>query len=233
VLLHEGLGSVSSWRDFPQELAGATGRPVLAYDRPGYGRSGPRPGPWPADFLHRGAVELAGLLGEEALDRAVLVGHSDGASLALLYPSQAPPGSTAVLGTVSLSAHVFIEPVNVESIHELQRRYAADVDELRTRLTRHHDRADELFDAWSEVWVSDRFRPFDIEAELAAVSCPVLAVQGGADSYGTRLQLDRVAAAVSGPVEVHELPGVDHWPHREATGDVLALIDGFCRRLPL
>jgi pimeloyl-ACP methyl ester carboxylesterase len=228
VLLHEGLGSVSAWGRFPAALAATTGRPVLAYDRDGYGRSGPRPGPWPADFMHRDARRLAALLAGEGIERTILAGHSDGATVALLYPSQAGPGAPAVAGIVSLSAHVLVEEAGVEAIEVLRRTYAS---RLRPRLARHHRDADAVFAAWSEVWVSERFRPWTIDAELGAVRCPVLAIQGDTDTYGTRQQLDRLEAGVAGKIDVHELAGVDHWPHREATGQVLDLITTFCHQL--
>lgn len=224
VLLHEGLGSISAWAGFPQTLAEATGRPVLAYDRAGYGQSGPRPSPWPPEFLHLEAVELGDLLAEEDLDRVILVGHSDGASISLLYPSQTDQQRPEIVGIVSLSAHVMVEALNVASIVELRRTYR---ERLAPRLARHHRDADQLFEAWSEVWSSDRFRPWTIEAELCAIECPVLAVQGAADGYGTILQLERLAAAVSTPVELVELEGVDHWPHKEAPDEVTRLVTAF------
>jgi pimeloyl-ACP methyl ester carboxylesterase len=228
ILLHEGLGSISAWGSFPQTLADTTGRRVLAYDRPGYGRSAAEGiGAWPAEFMHHQAALLPELLRDESVSQAILVGHSDGATIALLHPSQG--GDTPdVTGIVSLSAHVLVEPVCVEAITELRDTVA---DGLAARLARHHDHPEIVFDRWSEVWVSDRFRSWTIDRELGRVTCPVLAVQGGADRFGTRLQLDRLAAAVAGPTEVHELPGVDHWPHREATMPVLALITDFCDRL--
>lgn len=228
VLLHEGLGSISAWASFPQTLADGTGRPVLAYDRAGYGRSGPRPGLWPAEFLHHEAVELHDLLVEEDLDRVLLVGHSDGASISLLYPSQIEGGRPEILGIASLSAHVMVEELNVASIVELRRTYS---ELLAPRLARHHDDADQVFESWSEVWSSDRFRPWTIEAELGSIRCPVLAVQGAADGYGTALQLEELAAAVSAPVEVVELDGVDHWPHKEAPDEVIDLVTTFADRL--
>jgi pimeloyl-ACP methyl ester carboxylesterase len=228
VLLHEGLGSISSWGSFPQGLAEATGRRVLAYDRAGYGRSEPKPGPWPAEFMHHEAAALAGVLASEDLDRVILVGHSDGATISLLYPAQAPPGSTEVAGIVSISAHVMVEAMNVEAIEKLRATYHQG---LGGALARHHDDADALFEAWSDVWVSDRFRPWAIDAELGAVTCPVLAVQGDADGYGTMIQLERLTAAVSGPADTAVLAGVDHWPHKEAREELLGLVTRFADQI--
>ena len=231
VLLHEGLGSISAWGPFPQQLADGTGRRVLAFDRRGYGRSEAHPGPWPARYMHDEAARLPALLAEEGVgDGMVLVGHSDGASIALLYPSQAPARSPRPAGIVSLSAHLFVEPVGVAAIAEVTAGYRSTG--LRDRLARHHADADATFDAWSDVWLSDRFRPWVLDDDVRAVTCPVLAIQGAADRYGTRLQLDRLAAAVSGPVDIHELDGVDHWPHREAPAAVVTLIARFLATLP-
>ena len=230
VLLHEGLGSVSAWGTFPAGLARATGRPVLAYDRPGYGRSCSRPGPWPATFLDdEAAFVLNEVLVQLEVDRPILVGHSDGASIALAYAAQRSAAAPEPAAVVSLSAHVVVEPVTVDAISVLR---GPGRDDLVARLARHHDFPADVFDAWTEVWTSDRFRTWTLEGRLEAVTCPVLAVQGAEDRYGTPLQLDLLAAGVAGPVDVHELSGVDHWPHREATDQVLDLIGAFCRRLP-
>ena len=220
VLLHEGLGSISAWRSFPQALADASGRRLLAYDRPGYGRSGPRPGPWPATFMHHEAAELPLLLADEGVERMILVGHSDGATISLLYPSQAGPAAAEAVGIVSISAHVMVEEINVAAITGLRRTYATD---LAPRLARHHDDADTTFDSWSDVWVSDRFRPWTIYDELTRITCPVLVVQGEADGYGTMRQVDELVARLDCRHEAVGLPGVDHWPHREATDEVLRL----------
>lgn len=221
VLLHEGLGSVSSWGGFPARLAEATGRAVFAYDRLGYGRSGPHGPPWPASFLHDEAEALADVIVGEGIEQPILVGHSDGASIALLYPScGVPRGGPDPVGIVSLSAHVMVEPICVDAIEGLRRTAH---DGLVRALERHHADAAAVFEAWSEVWVSERFRSWAIDDELTAVRCPVVAVQGADDGFGTVAQLDRLVAAVGGPVEAVLVPGVDHWPHREASDEVLRL----------
>lgn len=167
VLLHEGLGSISAWGPFPQQLADGTGRRVLAFDRRGYGRSEAHPGPWPARYMHDEAARLPALLAEEGVgDGLVLVGHSDGASIALLYPSQAAPGSPRPAGIVSLSAHLFVEPVGVAAIAEVTAGYESTG--LRDRLARHHADADATFGAWSDVWLSDRFRPWVLDDDVGA-----------------------------------------------------------------
>ena len=227
ILLHEGLGSVSAWADFPERLARHAQRDVLVYDRIGYGQSPPMPGPWPADFMHREAKGLARLLAEERVETGIFVGHSDGATISLLYPSQTGPEAPRPAGIVSLSAHVFVEEVGVAAIEELQSTYRQTI---AAPLSRHHDNADAVFDGWSEVWLSERFRPWTIDDELRAVTCPVLAAQGASDGYGTDEQVERVAAAVGGPSELVLLDGVDHWPHKEAPEQVLTLTKAFANR---
>ena len=240
VLLHEGLGSLSTWGQFPARLANTCERPVLAYDRRGYGRSPAHPAPWPADFMHLEAIELARLLIEEDIENPILVGHSDGATIALLYPHEClsegprPPGADprhpapAPTGIVSLAAHLFVEQVCVDEIEQMR---AGQREQLVKRLAPHHDDAANVFEGWSEVWTSERFRTWAIDDELSAVTCPVLAFQGEEDTYATRQQLQRMEAAVHGPIELVDLPGCDHWPHREATDDVLARIAAFCHSI--
>ncbi|MEM9612301.1 MAG: alpha/beta hydrolase [Actinomycetota bacterium] len=229
ILLHEGLGSISAWGFFPQLLANASGRRLLAYDRLGYGRSGPRPpGPWPAAFLNAEATALPALLRAEGIERCVLVGHSDGGSIALLYPSHTPPDAPAVLGIAAISSHVFVEDLTVDVIAELHVAYRSD---LGRSLARHHDDPDAVFGGWTDVWGSERFRPWVIADELAAVTCPTLVVQGEADAYGTWEQVERTVAGLAGPSEVVGLPGVDHWPHREATAEVLDRVSSFADRV--
>ncbi len=231
VLLHEGLGSVSAWADFPDRLAFETGRRVLAHDRAGYGRSGPHPPPWSPRFMHDEAGALSLLLRAEQIERPLLVGHSDGATVALLYPamrnSVAGVAGPAPLGIVSMSAHAFVEDICVREILRLR---ANDAMALRKALARRHDRPDDVFEGWSEVWTSARFRDWTIDDDLAAVVCPILLIQGSKDTYSAGGQLERIEASVNGLVDTLWLE-CDHWPHREATEDVLAAIGAFCHRV--
>lgn len=228
ILLHEGLGSISAWGPFPQLLADATGRRLLAFDRLGYGRSAARPaGPWPATFLNAEATVLPDLLRAEGVERCILVGHSDGGSIALLYPSHAPADAPEVLGIAAISSHVFVEDLTVDVIANLHVAYAGD---LGRSLARHHDDPDAVFGGWSDVWSSDRFKPWVIADELAAVRCPTLVMQGEADAYGTWEQVERTVAGLAGPTDVVGLPDVSHWPHREATAEVLAHLAAFVDR---
>lgn len=225
VLLHEGLGSVSTWGQFPARLAEACKRRVLAYDRRGYGRSPAHPAPWPSDFMHLEAVELGRLMVEEAVEQPILVGHSDGASIALLYPHERHPTHPHPRGIVSLAAHLFVEQV---CVNEIERMRSEQRHDLTQRLAPHHDDAANVFEGWSEIWTSERFRSWAIDAELQAVTCPVLAFQGEEDTYATRHQLERMEAAVQGPISLVDLPNCDHWPHREAADVVLSRIAAFC-----
>ena len=216
VFLHEGLGSLSAWRDFPSWLATATGRAALIYSRAGYGRSPVRPPPWPVGFMHDEARALVGLLdGEEA----ILVGHSDGASIALLYAAEHP-----VRALVLEAPHVFVEDKTVAAIARLD-------DEVRTRLLRHHDHAAVLFDAWRDVWLRPEFRRWNIEEALPRVRAPTLVIQGDDDEYGSAAQVDAIRQKLGGPCETLMLPECGHAPHRDQPARTLAAMTEFIAKL--
>ena len=226
VFLHEGLGSVSAWRDFPARVAEATGLPALVYSRRGYGRSAPLSGPRHARFMHDEAFEvLPALLRAENVAAPFLVGHSDGATIALLYAARHPGAA----GVVAMAPHLFVEPLTLQSIRAA--RTAFEDGDLRARLERHHgDNVDDAFWGWNRVWLSDEFRSFHVEAELAAVTAPVLAIQGRDDPYGTLAQLDGLQRSVSGPLTVDILDACGHSPHRERAEATLAAIGDFVSR---
>jgi pimeloyl-ACP methyl ester carboxylesterase len=209
VLLHEGLGSVGLWRDFPQALQDATGRRVIVFSRFGHGRSDPPPrAPTPA-FFHEEALEvLPGVLAQLDAPEPLLVGHSDGGSIALIHAGHHP-----VAGIALLAPHVIVENMTVAAIHEA--REAFDGGELRARMARHHDDPDAAFNGWSDVWLDPAFRDWSIEPDAERVTCPVLPIQGADDPYGTLNQLDRIQERVCGPVERLVVPG-GHSPHLEA-----------------
>ena len=220
VLLHEGLGSVGLWRAFPEALQRRTGRRVVVFSRFGHGRSAPPPKPRTPAFFHEEALEvLPTLLPQLAAEEPILVGHSDGASIALIHASQ-----HAVTGLALLAPHVFVEEVTVEAIRETRRQYA-DAD-LRDRMRRHHDDVDAAFWGWCGVWLAPAFRTWNLEAEAERVSAPTLLVQGADDPYGTLEQLDRIEARISGPVRRLVVPG-GHSPHLEAADEVLAALADF------
>ena len=217
VLLHEGLGSVGLWRDFPRALHAATGRRVIAFSRFGHGRSEPPPLPRTPAFFHEEALDvLPEVLEQLDAPEPVLVGHSDGASIALIHA-----GRHAVAGIALLAPHVIVEEVTVAAIREARRAF--DGGALRERMARHHDDPYAAFNGWCDVWLDPAFRDWTLEPDAERVACPVLLIQGADDPYGTLDQLDRIEARVRGPVERLVLPG-GHSPHLEATGEVLAAL---------
>ena len=223
VFLHEGLGSIQQWRTFPSAVRTAVGGPaMLVYSRAGYGRSGPAELPRPVDYMHEEAdVVLPALLAHLDLQRPVLVGHSDGASIALLHAG----GGHDVAALVLLAPHVFVEDVSVASIAGARDAFATT--DLPARLGRYHDDPEATFRGWNDVWLSPAFRSWNIEERLPAIRAPVPVVQGADDPYGTTAQLDAVGAGVPGPVERLVLPGVGHAPHLDAPEAVLRAVVGF------
>ena len=227
VFLHEGLGSASLWRDFPDRLAAATGLGALVYSRAGYGRSDPAELPRPVDFMHDEAAVLVEVLEGTGVRDPVLVGHSDGASIAIIYAgSGAGPRPR---GLVLEAPHVFTEPHGLASIAAIREQYWTTG--LRERLARHHAHVDVAFRGWNDVWLDPEFRAWNIEAYLPRIAAPVLVVQGEDDEYGTWAQVDAVRAGSGGPVEVLAVPACGHSPHREQPDAVLAAMARFVRAL--
>ncbi len=220
VLLHDGLGSVGLWRDFPERLAKVTGLGVLAYDRRGHGASEPYRAPArTVDFMHEEAATLEHLLAAAGIEDAVLFGHSDGGTIALLAAGRLPGRVRAV---VAEAAHVFVEERTLEGIREAERGLVAG--DLLARLERYHGaNARALATTWTGVWLSQAFRAWNVEAELSRIRCPVLVVQGDLDEYGTEAQVHAIARGVAGPARTVLLPGVRHSPHRDAPEAVLGL----------
>jgi pimeloyl-ACP methyl ester carboxylesterase len=222
VFLHEGLGSVAMWRDFPDRLCEAIGARGLVYSRPGYGRSTPRPAEerWQPDFMHRQAREvLPALL--QALDVRQppwLFGHSDGGSIALLYAAAFP---RAVRGAIVLAPHILVEDVSIASIEQARQAYLTT--DLPRRLGRYHDDADSAFWGWNGIWLDPAFRGWSIEEEIRAIRCPLLAVQGVDDEYGTLEQVRGIARRVP-QAQLLELPRCGHSPHKDQPGQVIAAV---------
>jgi pimeloyl-ACP methyl ester carboxylesterase len=230
VLLHEGLGSVAHWRTFPADLANATGLGVLVYSRWGYGRSDPVTPPRPLTYMHDEAKgALPELLDAEGIDRAILVGHSDGASIAILHAGSAR-AKPRIEGLVLMAPHVFVEALSVASIAEARAAYEREGSDLRPRLAKYHDDVDGAFWGWNRAWLDPGFRAWNIEASLSHIDVPVLVVQGAADAYGTMAQVDAIARGVRGTFERVVLDGVGHSPQREAPAATLAAITGFVAR---
>lgn len=211
VFLHEGLGSLGMWKDFPAGLCEAGGFRGLVYSRPAYGRSTPRASDerWGLDFMHQQAHEVLPALLEalQISEPPWLFGHSDGASIALLHAARCPTA-----GVVVLAPHLFVEDLSVNSIAATCAVYV-DGD-LRAKLARYHEDPDSAFWGWNDIWLTPAFRAWNIEAELATIRCPVLAVQGVDDEYGTLAQIRRIADLVPGTVLL-ELPDCGHSPHRD------------------
>jgi pimeloyl-ACP methyl ester carboxylesterase len=225
VLLHEGLGSVGLWRDFPSRLASATGRRVIAYSRAGHGRSEPPASPRTTAFFGEEAREvLPELLAAVSAERPLLIGHSDGGSIALI--AGAAPGVT---GVVVLAAHVFVEDVTVAGI---ARTRAAFTDgDLRRRMARHHDDPDAAFWGWCDVWLDPEFRSWSLDAAAAGIEAPALVIQGRDDPYATPAQVDRIVAAI-GPGARALLVGGGHSPHLERPDEIVDAIAAFAAPLP-
>jgi pimeloyl-ACP methyl ester carboxylesterase len=216
VFLHEGLGSVSMWRDFPQALCEALPCRGLVYSRPGYGQSTPRApdAPLAPDFMHRQAHELLPALlkalGIDPLrEKLWLLGHSDGGSIALLYAARFPD---QVAAAIVLAPHILVEEVSVASITEARQAYAQS--DLRQRLARHHADVESAFRGWNDIWLHPEFRHWNISQEIAAITCPLLAVQGVNDEYGTLEQV-RGIARVTPQCRVVEWSECGHSPHRD------------------
>jgi pimeloyl-ACP methyl ester carboxylesterase len=221
---------VSLWRDFPARLAGATGLRTLVFSRAGYGASDAEPLPWPVSFMHRQGLEVLGaVLDAAGIDDAILVGHSDGASIALVHAGGADPRGR-VRALVLLAPHVLCEDLTIRSIEAAREAY--ERGDLRVRLERHHGaNVDNAFRGWNGAWLDPGFRAWTIEEYLPRVRVPVLVIQGEDDAYGTRRQVDAIAAGCPGPVETLLLPGCGHSPHRDRPEETLRAIAAFVRRL--
>jgi len=222
VMLHEGLGSVSMWRDFPEQLARATGCRTLAYSRRGYGRSSPLDAPRRVDYMHEEArVWLPALLNGLGVREPVLFGHSDGASIALIHAATL---ESEVAGIIALAPHVKVEDITVRSIDAARTAYLET--DLRARLSRHHGDVDSVFWGWNRIWLDPAFRAWNIENLLPSIRCPILAIQGEDDEYGTLEQIASVARAAP-DAKLLALAACRHSPHRDQPQAVLAAAKEF------
>jgi pimeloyl-ACP methyl ester carboxylesterase len=231
VLLHEGLGSVALWRDVPARLAAATGWGVFAYSRFGYGYSDTASMPRPMTYMHHEAqAVLPEVLRSVGIEHAVLIGHSDGGSIAAIYAGSGVSAGVQLLGLVTIAAHFFVEDINIASIREIRAEY--EVGTLRQRLARYHRDVDIAFRGWNDAWLDPRFRDFDITGFLPHIRVPILALQGAVDPYGTDEQLRIFEANAKAPIAVRLISGTRHSPHLEAADETLAAITGFVESLP-
>jgi pimeloyl-ACP methyl ester carboxylesterase len=224
VLLHEGLGCVDAWRDFPEHVRGRAKTSVFAYSRFGYGRSPPVSLPRPLSYMHDEARLLPEVLREAGIARPLLVGHSDGASIAII----AAGSGLASRGLVLLAPHVFCEERSVRGIEDAREAY--EHGDLRARLAKYHADVDVAFWGWNRAWLDPAFRAWNIEEFLPRVTAPVAVVQGDADPYGTLAQVDAIARGVPAGITRVISTGAGHAPHREREAEVLEAIALFTRR---
>jgi pimeloyl-ACP methyl ester carboxylesterase len=228
VLLHEGLGCVALWRDFPEALVAATGCGVFAWSRFGYGGSDPVTLPRPMSYMHDEALTvLPRVLDAAGVRRAVVIGHSDGGSIAAIHAGAVR--DPRVCGLVLIAAHFFVEELNIASIAAIRATY--EEGDLRARLARYHRDVDVAFRGWNDAWLDPRFRAFDITEHVARIPVPVLALQGAEDPYGTAEQLRVLERVALCPVETRLIAGARHAPHLEAKDATLAAIVPFVRRV--
>jgi pimeloyl-ACP methyl ester carboxylesterase len=227
VFLHEGLGSVSAWRDFPARVAAATGMGALVYSRLGYGGSDGVTLPRPLSYMHDEALSvLPELLDVAGVGACVLVGHSDGGSIALIFAGSGLPQSERLLSLVLEAPHVFVEGVSVKSIAVARESY--ETGDLRSRLARQHGaNVDGAFRGWNDAWLDPAFLRWNIQEYLPRVRVPSLVIQGADDAYGTLAQVDAIERGSGGPVTRLVLPGCGHAPHRDRPEEVVAAVAAF------
>jgi len=226
VMLHEGLGSIAMWRDFPQQVADATGCEVLLYSRYGYGKSDPIEKSHTADFMHKEALEsLPDLLDQLNIRKPILFGHSDGGSIALIHAGGARCDLT---GVIVLAPHVLVETLSITSIAAAKEAYLNS--NLFEKLSKYHDNVDSAFWGWNDIWLHSEFLNWNIEEYLSTIVCPVLAIQGIDDEYGTMEQVDIISRKVK-DVELLKLPQCRHSPHNDQLQAVLKAVATFVLKL--
>ncbi len=224
VFLHEGLGSVSLWKDFPARVAHATGCPVTVYSRYGSGHSDPQAAPHAVTYMHDEAQKtLPDLLAQLKIENPILVGHSDGGSISLIYAGT----FHHVRGLILLAPHVFVEDLSVQSIADEKVRF--ETSNMPEKMARHHKDAARTFWGWNDIWLHAEFRHWNIEEYLPRISCPILAIQGRDDQYGTMAQVEAIARQARGPVEILALDDCRHSAHRDQPEAVLEAICRFVR----
>jgi pimeloyl-ACP methyl ester carboxylesterase len=227
VFLHEGLGSVGMWKDFPDWLCREHGFTGLVFSRYGYGRSTPRPAHerWQIDFMHEQAHQvMPAFLSSLGVQRPWLFGHSDGASIGLLYGSRFP---NDVSGIIVAAPHIFIENITLDSIQKARESFLTT--DLRGRLERYHADVDSAFWGWNDAWLEPAFRAWNIEDQLASISCPVLAIQGENDEYGTLEQIYGIRRKIP-DAELLVLPRCGHSPHRDQPTELSKEVARFIKR---
>ena len=226
VMLHEGLGSIAMWKDFPERVAQATGCGVLVYSRYGHGKSQPLTGKREIDFMHHEAtVVLPELLAQLGIQRPILFGHSDGGSIALIYAGTWP---AHVRGLILEAPHVFVQDFGLRSTIAIRMLYQSS--DLPQKLSRYHDHADEMFYGWNDIWLDPQFREWNIEEYLVAICCPTLVIQGEDDEYGTLAHVEAIKRSVR-ETQTLILPRCGHSPHRDQPEITLGAISKFVAAL--
>ena len=213
VFLHEGLGCISMWKDTPRKLAAATGCGALVYTRFGYANSDPCSLPRQVDYMHGEAHEvLPQVLSLLGVQQCILIGHSDGGSIAILHLGSNP--SVSVRGAITLGAHVFVEDLTVAAIAATKDQYRNG--DLKRGLAKHHgEHTDRVFWSWNDIWLLPEFKNWNIETYLADITLPMLVIQGEQDPYGSEAQIDAIVAGTTSKVETLMIPDCEHWPHLE------------------
>lgn len=228
VLLHEGLGCVALWRDFPQRLAAHTGCGVLAYSRAGYGASDPTELPRPLDYMNREAINVLPLVLDAAgIRKAVLLGHSDGATIAAIHAGSV--ASRRVRGLILIAPHFFAERCGLAAIEEAKVAY--QTTGLRDKLARYHQHVDNAFHGWCNAWLDADFAHWNVADNLDYLRVPILAIQGTDDQYGTLAQINEIEQRCYAPVETLVIPDCQHSPHTEHPEQTLGAITDFVARL--
>ena len=225
VLLHEGLGSLGLWRDFPQKLSELTGLGAFVYSRAGYGKSEPAPLPRPVRYMHDEAGLLPEILATAEVEDPILVGHSDGASIAIIYAGTGNPAR----GLILEAPHVFTEESGLASIAKMRELY--QTTDLRQKLARWHENVDAAFNGWNGAWLNPEFRKWNLEEFLPRIAAPILILQGKDDEYGTAKQIEAIRSQAKGPVETVLLDACGHSPHRDQPQQTLAAMAEFIRQI--
>lgn len=228
VFLHEGLGCIELWRDFPEKLCLSTGCSGLVYDRKGYGESEPFEDTWPLDYLHQEAlIYLPALLKALDVTDTVLIGHSDGGTIALMAASA---NNDIIRGVITEAAHIFVENITLSGIRRAVKDFETTM--LKEKLARYHKKNTEtIFYRWANRWLSSEFKGWNIEEYLKKIACPVLALQGEDDEYGTAAQIAGIASFVSGPVDAVLISKCGHVPHFQAQQKVLGEMKQFISKI--
>lgn len=226
VFLHEGLGCIELWRDFPESVCVSTGCAGLVYDRKGYGGSDAYGGPWPLDYLQQESqTYLPGLLKACEITKAVLIGHSDGGTIGLMTAAMQ---GEQICGVITEAAHIFVEDITLEGIRRAVRAF--ETTDLKDKLARYHgENTETVFRRWADRWLSPEFYDWNIKDYLPRITCPLLVLQGQGDEYGTAAQVEGIVAGVSGPVQAQLIADCGHVPHFQAKETVLAEMTRFIK----